>query len=243
MDRRPFEPPPKAIFFDLDDTLCDYASARLARLRIAFSLDAKGRPRERPEQQLDQMIADSIRMHPHGVDHFEKLFAKYGIGEMGEAKAAANWYRQNRFHELRLFPEARKILTSVRTVAHVAGATSRRPIGVITNGPTEIQKAKIDLLGIAECVDFVIISEEFGAAKPDASIFEAALELSGVEAAAAVFVGDSLEMDVAGAHAAGIRSIWVNALGVPSNEDGCAPDRQVRSVAEVPGLVGSMLTG
>ena len=38
MAPRPLEPRPKAVLFDLDDTLCDYAAAREARLRRAFTL-------------------------------------------------------------------------------------------------------------------------------------------------------------------------------------------------------------
>ena len=53
---------------------------------------------------LDRMIAESIRMHPHGADHFEELFVRFGIADARQARAAANWYRKNRFHGLRLFP-------------------------------------------------------------------------------------------------------------------------------------------
>ena len=105
MAPRPLDPRPKAVLFDLDDTLCDYAAAREARLRRAFTLAPDGGIQPREAIDLDLMIAESIRMHPHGADHFPELFMRFGIGDAGEAQAAADWYRKNRFHSLRLFPE------------------------------------------------------------------------------------------------------------------------------------------
>ena len=84
---------------------------------------------------------------------------------------------------------------------------------MITNGPTETQHAKIDLLGIRAHFDFIIVSEEFGVPKPEAAIFEEALRLGRAEPDRSVFIGDSPEHDIAGAHNAGIRSVWMNRSG------------------------------
>lgn len=239
MAPRPFDPLPRAILFDLDDTLCDYSAARWSRLRFAFSLGADGQPIERPGVDLEQMIADSIAMHPHGVDHFEALYAEYGIANRDEALAAADWYRTNRFHDLALFPEAVAVLQAVRRVSLPGTSGSERVIGIITNGPADVQRAKIDRLGIRELVDFVIISGEFGAAKPDPAVFHEALRLSGVSADEAVYVGDAPEFDIAGAAAAGIRSVWVNRHARPWEWPGAPPCREIRRIAELPPLVGS----
>jgi putative hydrolase of the HAD superfamily len=61
-------------------------------------------------------------------------------------------------------------------------------------------------LGLLALFDAVITSAEVGAAKPDAAIFEAALGAVGCTAADAVHVGDSVEKDVEGARAAGLRA-------------------------------------
>jgi putative hydrolase of the HAD superfamily len=235
--QHPFDPPPRAILFDLDDTLCDYAAARERRLRFAFSLGPGGRPRDRAGVDLDRMIADSIRMHPHGADHFGELFANYGIHGEEDPRRAADWYRRNRFHGLELFPEAAAVLREVRTAASAAGEAYRRPLALITNGPTEVQRAKVDLLGIGDLIDFVLISEEFGSAKPEPEIFHAALDRMGVDRADAVFVGDSPEFDMAGARAAGLRSVWVNRQGRPWQEEAPAPHRIIRSLDELPDLL------
>lgn len=65
-------------------------------------------------------------------------------------------------------------------------------------------------VGLGALLDGVVTSAEVGAGKPDPRIFTAALELAGVSGGEALHVGDSLEEDVAGAHAAGIEVVWLN---------------------------------
>lgn len=238
MPLTPFDPIPRAILFDLDDTLCDYSSARAARLRLAFSRHRDPERERWSERALDNLVAESIRMHPHGAEHFPELFARHGIGDRSAAEAAARWYRANRFHALGYFHESEAVLQAVRR-ADEEYALGHRPIGIITNGPLEVQSAKVDLLGLRDLVDFVLISEEFGAAKPDRRIFDAALYLAGVPASEAVFIGDSPDHDIAGAHAAGIPSVWISGPGSAWNARVPAPHRVVKRVGEVPDLVGS----
>jgi putative hydrolase of the HAD superfamily len=69
--------------------------------------------------------------------------------------------------------------------------------------------------GLLELVDGVVTSADAGAAKPDPAVFRKALELARVDGAGAVHVGDSLDNDVAGARALGIRAILVQREGEP----------------------------
>ena len=86
--------------------------------------------------------------------------------------------------------------------------------------------------GLLEHVEAVVTSAEVGAAKPDRAIFEHALELAGARPGEAVHVGDSLDNDVAGARAAGIRPVLLA-------RDGPAPSgvEAIRSLAELPALL------
>lgn len=86
--------------------------------------------------------------------------------------------------------------------------------------------------GLLEHVDAVVTSAEVGAAKPDPAIFEHALELAGARPEDVVHVGDSLENDVAGARAAGIRPVLVARDGAPQ-----ADVEAIRSLAELPRLL------
>jgi FMN hydrolase / 5-amino-6-(5-phospho-D-ribitylamino)uracil phosphatase len=240
MAPRPGDRPPAAVLFDLDDTLCDYATARANRLRIAFSHAIHhGKPVAAVD--LDRLIEESIAMHPHGVDHFGSLFASHGVVGPEAARLAAQWYQENRFHGLRLFPEAVDVVQAVRRRVATAGGGSEHPIGIVTNGPAEVQRAKIELLGVEDFVDFAVVSGEFGAEKPDPAIFAEALRLAGVSPEDALFVGDSLEHDVAGAHGAGIRSVWVNRRRVAVPEGAQGPTYEIVTLDQLPGLMDRLV--
>jgi HAD superfamily hydrolase (TIGR01549 family) len=239
MTPRPLDPRPKAVLFDLDDTLCDYAAAREARLRRAFTLSSEDGSQSREAIDLDRMIAESIQIHPHGADHFEELFARFGLTDACEARAAADWYRKNRFHSLRLFPGVETVFSKARDAVSHDEPVAARPIGIVTNGPTEVQHAQLELLGIDHLVDFVLVSEEIGVAKPDPEIFREALRLAGVRPEEAIFVGDSVEFDMAGAQAAGIPAVWVNRQQRPWTDPGPPPIHQIHSLADLPQLLGA----
>jgi putative hydrolase of the HAD superfamily len=131
------------------------------------------------------------------------------------------------------------VFSMVRDGVSTEDPRAVRPIGIVTNGPTEVQRAKLELLEVDRLVDFVLVSEEFGAAKPDPEIFREALRLAGVKQEEAIFVGDSVEFDMAGARAAGIPTVWVNRDERPWTEPGPPPSRQIRSLAELPQLLGA----
>jgi len=86
--------------------------------------------------------------------------------------------------------------------------------------------------GLIDVVDGVVTSADVGAAKPDPRVFERALAVAGVNAAGAVHVGDSIDNDVNGARAAGIRAVLVLRAGAPL--DGV---EAVRSLAELLALI------
>ena len=79
----------------------------------------------------------------------------------------------------------------------------------------------------------VLDSAVVGISKPDPVIFEVALEAVGVDAAHAVFVGDTPTVDVRGARAAGVAPILVDPYDLHDDVD-CP---RVRSLAEVPALL------
>jgi putative hydrolase of the HAD superfamily len=73
----------------------------------------------------------------------------------------------------------------------------------------------LDRAGIGQLVDGSVSSAVVGEAKPAPAVFEAGLRLAGCDAAEALFVGDSLDNDVLGARAAGLRGVLVQRAGDP----------------------------
>ena len=75
-------------------------------------------------------------------------------------------------------------------------------------------------LGLAGLLDTVVTSAEAGARKPAPAIFEAALARLQSPPEAAILVGDSLDTDVAGGQAAGIRSVLLDRTGAAADNTG-----------------------
>jgi putative hydrolase of the HAD superfamily len=87
--------------------------------------------------------------------------------------------------------------------------------------------------GLLELVDGVVVTSAVsGAAKPDPAIFQRALGLLGAGAGGAVHVGDSLDKDVGGARAAGIRAVLLARAGEPP-----PGVEAIRSLVELPSLL------
>ncbi len=86
--------------------------------------------------------------------------------------------------------------------------------------------------GITELVDGVVTSAEVGAPKPDTRVFERALAIAGVAASEALHVGDTVDNDVEGAAAAGVRAVLLQRAGEPP-----AGVEAVRSLRELPALL------
>lgn len=84
-------------------------------------------------------------------------------------------------------------------------------MGIITNGFTELQQARLERTGLKNHFDLVVISEQIGIAKPHPGIFEHALALMGQPARDRVLmVGDTLETDILGGFNAGLDTCWLN---------------------------------
>src|SRR5690349_8717138 len=81
-------------------------------------------------------------------------------------------------------------------------------LGLVSNAfdPPDLLHRDLAQLGVTERLDFAVFSSEIGRRKPDPAIFEHALDAIGVAAADALFVGDNLANDIAGAAAIGMRT-------------------------------------
>jgi putative hydrolase of the HAD superfamily len=102
------------------------------------------------------------------------------------------------------FPDALVALARLR-------ADGRRLV-VVSNWDVSLH-AVLERVGLRASVDAVVTSSEAGARKPEAAIFERALELAGAAAAESIHVGDSVGEDVEGARAAGIEPVLLRRGG------------------------------
>ncbi|MEU4391538.1 HAD family hydrolase [Kribbella sp. NPDC023855] len=197
----------KAVIFDLDDTLFDHTSSAIAGLRawvpvltglevddelVATWFDIEGRQYGRwLTGELTHQGQRRARLHeflpllgqplPATDEELDRVFAGY----LDEYRAS--WTA---------FPDARPAL-------EVARGNGWR-IGVLTNGNTVQQNAKLVAIGLADLVDVVSTSEALGFSKPAIEAYHLTCEALGTDPAETLMIGDNLDLDVLGARAAGL---------------------------------------
>jgi len=169
-----------------------------------------------------------------GMSSWEALWCRWE-GERAEVRACREWAASYRTQAWRIALADHDIVDPAlaellgerfgieRRLRHEAFADVRpaledlrrtHALALVTNGASCLQREKLAGSGLAEAdFDAVVISGDLGTGKPGREIFAHTLELLGVGADRAVMVGDSLERDVEGAEAAGIRGIWLNRGG------------------------------
>ena len=220
----------RGIFFDLDDTLIGYAeaeqSALLAGCALAARAQADGR-RAIDADTLAQAIYEAYaRRYAYGtpgyrelatlpVEEFRRLLTRdaldsFGIEDPVLTETLIRAYARAEEQALAAFPDAEETLRRLRP--HVR-------LGLITNGPSAMQRAKLAALALDGYFDAIVVDTEFGHPKPDRRIFRHAADLVALAPAELLFVGNSLAHDIAGARAAGWTSVWLNPEGAPPSDD------------------------
>lgn len=162
-------------------------------------------------------------------DVWTAALADQRMDDRGLAAALVAHYAIERRARFTLFPEAASALDELRR--HGA-------LGLVTNGPPDLQREKLAATGIDGAFGVVVVSGEVGIGKPDPRIFHLALAALGVSPEAAIHVGDSPERDVAGAWRAGIAPVWLDRAGTGWDGDARHPAAVIGSLAEIGALIG-----
>ncbi|HAT30401.1 MAG TPA: hydrolase [Janthinobacterium sp.] len=211
---------PKALLFDLDDTLWPIGPV-IARAELTLhawlAAHAPSVARQFSIDSLRQQRLALLEAQPHlradlGALRRAGLHAAFATaGEDGAKVEAA----------MALFFAERNAVTPYEDVLPgLLRLRERILLGSISNG-----NADLEVIGMARHFTVSLAAAEFGSAKPDAAIFHAACAALGVAPEEAVYVGDDLLLDVAGAQNAGLRAVWLRRAGQPDHlAAGVAPD-------------------
>ena len=117
-------------------------------------------------------------------------------------------------------------------------------LGVVTNGRPDIQARKIAALGLEPLVDTIVLAADhgLGLGKPEPAPFLDACQALGVTPSQTVFVGDDLRCDITGAHAVGMKTIWLSAsVSLPPESALAVADLILPSLSGVPSAAGRLL--
>ncbi|MGP8076597.1 MAG: HAD family hydrolase [Thermoplasmata archaeon] len=225
-DSRRDDPLPKAIFFDMDDTIFDHSLTcrrALGRLRVTEawlrqqSLDSVWHEYSRLLEEVQpDVLAGRVTIQQARVERFRQLTRFCGT-EVSPTDAAelSREYRAHYQQLRRTVPGVRRLLGRLR---------GRTVVGVVTNNEVEEQERKLDDLGLRPLVNFMVVSEGVGIAKPDPGIFEVALSKAKTSPEETVMIGDSWRSDVTGARNAGIRPVWFNRFHLPPPDPWSVPE-------------------
>jgi putative hydrolase of the HAD superfamily len=107
-------------------------------------------------------------------------------------------------------------------------------LGLVTNGSSELQRAKIARFDLAHRFDHIQIEGEHGFGKPEERAYLHAMQTLAVTAPETWMVGDNLEWEVAAPQRLGIHAIWydVDGGGLPEGST-VRPDRTIRTLSEL----------
>ncbi|MEZ0326744.1 MAG: HAD family hydrolase [Fimbriimonas sp.] len=205
----------RAIYLDLDDTLCGYWDASKAGLRRALELE--GPPGYTVEECVKAWatafrdFAPTLKKtgwyegylklaEPTRTEQMRRMLSVLQIVDEERAQRLSEAYLRERDAALTLFEDALEVITKLR---------ERYPLGLITNGPADLQRMEVATLGLEAFFDPILIEGEMGEGKPKPSVFKRAAELMKCGPSQLLMVGNSYNHDVLPALEAGWKAIWI----------------------------------
>ncbi|MCQ6562921.1 HAD family hydrolase [Paenibacillus mendelii] len=210
----------KAILFDLDNTLLDYTSSELDAMHRAIAqhrlLELGGFEWETfrsvfaPINWTYWSERVERQIHISQVLHFSfrDTLAQLGFDpSLSDPLAKTYWH---------LFCNTCHVMEGAHHV--LLTLHGRYPLGIISNGIGEAQRARLKTGGMDHYFDHLFISDEMGLWKPDRAIFDSAVHAFGLDHSEVLFVGDSLQDDYIGAERSGIDFCYYNPVGLPIGE-------------------------
>jgi putative hydrolase of the HAD superfamily len=233
-----------AVLFDLDDTLLDGDAAW--RSGIARLL-----------ARCPQVDRDAARLAWETA--FERHFPAYLAGETTFAEQQAARMRSWAALVDVPVPSGKELdwfgdylagysagWAAFEDVAPCLAALPGIRFGVITNGESVQQRAKIAALGLTEAFAVVVASGDIGIAKPDPRIFRHAVRQLGTVPERCMFVGDRRDTDALAAAAVGMKGVWLNRVTDGALADGAVAGTmpaageevsEIATLAELPVLL------
>ena len=228
----------RAILFDIDDTLFSTTEfARHARRNAVEAMIERGLKLDADTvlRELDEVISEFGSNYAH---HYEKLLQRLppealaGLNPSLVISAGIVSYHDTKFQELKPFADVAPLLADLRAAG--------MHLGVVTHGWTVKQAEKLVRLRLLRFFDplAVIISEQVGISKPNPKLYSLALRKLGLEAEQVMYVGDSLEHDIAPPGSLGIRTVWSRRAAKDGQDpEAIRPDHVINDFGELEAIL------
>ncbi len=219
---------PLILSFDLDDTLWPVGPVIAAAESELLSWLRARYPRTVSAHDIESMralragVAERFPEHGHDLTFLRHRSLKDLFGAAGLAESLADEALEVFFaarNRVELYDDVRPSLLRLR---------SRYRLFAVSNGNADLQRC-----GIADLFSGHVTASAAGAAKPDARIYAALLDLAGVEAHQVVHIGDDPLADVVGATQAGLQAVWLNRDARQWPPQFERPARTISTLAEI----------
>ena len=244
----------RAILFDLGNTLLEYSLTGhwreflLTRLEAMYaSVCEMAAPTAGSAAEFARIVGDVIggaeaRAIEHGGRswHFRERL-RSGLAAVGIESDADSIERLTDLFYEPIHACNTPYSDTVETLTRLSAAGL--PLAIITNAPWDtparLLGSDLEQWDCADFFDAFICSGEVRWRKPNPQFMIAAAEALGIPANECLVVGDTLDVDIAGANAARMRSVWINPTGEPAPPDAATPDWVAPSIGRVPAIVQS----
>jgi 2-haloacid dehalogenase len=218
----------RACVFDAYGTLFDFTLA-VERCRPALGDKAAALTALWREKQLQYSWLRSLQRRHADFwqvtgDALDFALEALGIGDVALRDRLMALYRT-----LDVFPDVVPVLERLKN-SGVATA-------ILSNGTPDMLAAAIDRAGIGSLLGYVLSVEEVGIYKTAPEVYQLAVDRLGVSAREISFQSSNA-WDVYAASAFGMRTIWCNRAGQCRERLPGAPDHEIRSLRELPALIG-----
>ena len=220
MTTPPRRPWPKAILFDLDDTLWPIAPVILQAEQTLHAWMQQHAPRVTDRFSVDNLRQARLALLATKPEFHLDLGALRRAGLLSAFEAAGEDLEKVEHAMVHFFAARNAVVPYDDVVPGLLRLKGRALIGSVTNG-----NADLLAIGLAHHFQVSVAAPQLGFAKPDPAIFHAACRALDVAPGAALYVGDDILLDVQAAQKAGLRAVWLNRTGSAAHlEHGVTPD-------------------
>ena len=219
--------PVRACVFDAYGTLFDFASAA-ARCRDVLGDKAAPLAALWRDKQLQYTWLRSLQgMH---VDFWQVTgdALDFSLETLGLGDSALRDRLMNLYRTLDCFPEAPDVLRRLKADGYATA--------ILSNGSPSMLAEVVGGAKLGDLIDHVLSVEEAGVFKTHPSVYRLAIDRLAVPASSIAFMSSNA-WDAHAASAFGMRVVWCNRYGQRRERLPGAPDREIKTLAELPALI------
>jgi len=217
------------LLFDVDDTLLDFKGCEGPALKQAMAMHGLSLSKEEEAlyHQINEKLwknlgKDGMTINKIMARRFD-LFLDY-LGKEGDGQAINRDFLISTGDFIRYEPEAKKILEKIKGHYRLA---------IVTNGVRLSQESKFKETGLDQWFDYVFVTDQVGAYKPEKAFFDYVEKaMGGLNKEKTLIIGDGLESDILGGQKYGIDTCWYNKK-YRKKKEGICPTYEISQLTQL----------